>query len=341
LIKILLVKKLCSVVLAITLGASLSLKILPTASAVTVTPQSLASKINKSGLGCKKITDKTAMLFSGTKANCEAQGEKVSIEVYPEKYWKDALKMACAFGIGFIAVSNNKSWMVSAESRATAKKLVKPLGGKLTVFCNSKNIINEKKTEPNSPEPVSSSSPSPSPSPSASPAVAVAGSWAKPFDWSATIKESGFKYQLLGFQTGQTAAVCTKEAKYLEENPYEFGAEIDGDLCPQSESVYSESEAKTNEYAVLTLDYTNEGKEISYPGKYSLAFKIADSQGKIFEPVLVTYRNSKSLEINVVPGGKVTTTVYFKLPKTFKNEGSRIEVELFSLLTGKFYWSIL
>lgn len=332
-------KKLFSLVLALTLGASLGLIILPPASAVTITPQSLASKINKAGLGCKKITDKTAMLFSGTRVNCEALGEKISIEIYPEKYWKEALKIACSFDIGFIAVSNNKSWMVSAESRATAKKLVKPLGGKLKVFCNSKNIINEKKTDSNTSDPVAS--PSPSPSPSAIPAAPVAGSWANPFDWSATIKESGFKYQLLGFQTGRTVAVCAKEAKYLEENPYEFGAEIDGDLCPQSQSQYSENEAKTSEYAVLTLEYTNEGKEISYPGKYSLAFKIADSQGKIYEPVLVTYRNSKSLEINVVPGGKVTTTVYFKLPKTFKNEGSRLEVELFSLLTGKFYWSIL
>jgi hypothetical protein len=99
---------LCVLALTMFVGATS----LPAANAAPVTPQTLSSKISKAGLGCKKIIEKTSMLFSGTKWVCEVSGERVSIEVYPAKYWKEIQKLVCSFDMGFIAVSDNKSWML-------------------------------------------------------------------------------------------------------------------------------------------------------------------------------------------------------------------------------------
>jgi hypothetical protein len=301
----------------------------PIASAAPVTAQSLASKISKAGLGCKTIIEKTSMLFSGTKWVCEVSGERVSIEIYPTKYWKDVQKLACSFDMGFIAVSDNKSWFVSPESRATAKKLVKPLGGKLTVFCNPKNIINETKTDLS--DPVSS--------PTASPttAAAISGTWSKPFSWTATVKDNGFKYKLNSFQANVTKSLCDQRAKQEVANPDDFDLGLTGDLCPESGDQFSASAASAFEYAVLNLEYTNETQEISYPGSFSVFFKIADSKGQIFETALLSYKDSKSLSISAVPGATVQTSVIFKLPKGFVTQGSRIEV---STWMNKYYWEI-
>jgi hypothetical protein len=311
--------------LALSVGATS----LPVATAAPITPQTLSSKISKAGLGCKKIIEKTSMLFSGTKWVCEVSGEQVSIEVYPAKYWKDIQKLVCSFDVGFIAVSDNKSWMVSPESRATAKKLVKPLGGKLTVFCNANNIINETKTTTSS----SGSSPSSTPTPSAP----VAGTWAKPFSWDATIKDEGFKYRLTSFQANVTKTLCELQAKRAQGDPDDYDLILSGDLCPQSGDQYSTKSASAYEYAVLNLEYTNETQQISYPGSISVFFKIADTKGQIFETVLLSYEDSKSLSINAVPGATVSTSVYFKLPKDFAAQGSRIEVSTWS---KKYYWTI-
>ena len=120
---------------------------MPNLNAAAVTPQTLATKINKAGLGCKTIIKKSPMLLKGTKWKCLANGETVSIEVYPLNIWKKVLEYSCIFDLGFIAVTDGKSWIVTPESRSTANKLAKPLGGTVKVFCN-KNIINEKKFTP-------------------------------------------------------------------------------------------------------------------------------------------------------------------------------------------------
>ena len=313
-------------VLALTIFVSATS--LPAATAAPVTPQTLSSKISKAGLGCKKIIEKTSMLFSGTKWVCEVSGERVSIEVYPAKYWKEIQKLVCSFDMGFIAVSDNKSWMVSPESRATAKKLVKPLGGKLTVFCNASNIINETK--------VTTDSSGSSPSSTAAPTAAVAGTWTKPFSWDATIKDEGFKYRLTSFQANATKALCELQDKRSQGDPDDYDLILTGDLCPQSGDQYSASAAKAYEYAVLNFEYTNETQQISYPGSFSVYFKIADAKGKIYETVLLSYQDSRSLKIDAVPGATVPTSVYFKLPKDFVAEGSRIEVSTWS---NKYYWS--
>jgi len=313
-------------VLALTI--SVGTTSLPIATAAPITPQTLSSKISKAGLGCKTIIEKKSMLFSGTKWVCEVNGERVDIEVYPAKYWKEILKLTCSFDMGFIAVSDNKSWFVSPESRATTKKLVKPLGGKLTVFCNPNNIINETKTTTNS----SGASPSSSPTPSAP----VAGTWVKPFSWGATIKDEGFTYRLTSFQANATKALCELQAKRAQRDSDDYDLIVTGDLCPQSGDQYLASAATAYEYAVLNLEYTNDTQQISYPGSFSVSFKIADAKGKIYETVLLSYQDSRSLKIDAVPGATVPTSVYFKLPKDFVAEGSRIEV---STWNGKFYWS--
>lgn len=315
--------------IAIVIAMGLTTANSPVAMAAPVTAQTLSAKISKAGLGCKKIIEKTTMLFSGTRWICEVENEKVSIEVYPSKYWKDVQKLACSFDLGFIAVSDNKSWLVSPESRATAKKLVKPLGGKLTVFCNPKNIINETKTDFGDSSSI--------PNTSASPSAATSGTWAKPFSWDATVKDGGFKYKLTSFQANVTKALCELRAKQALANPDDYDLLLSGDLCPQSEESYSASAADTFEYAVLNLEYTNETQEISYPGSFSVFFKVADAKGQIYETVLLSYKDSKSLSISAVPGASVQTSVFFKLPKSFTTEGSRIEVSTWS---GKSYWAI-
>jgi hypothetical protein len=314
-------------VLAIT--TFLTASFLPNSNAANISPKVLAKKISKAGLGCKKITEKTTMLFSGTKWICQVSDETVSIEVYPAKNWKKVKKLACSFDLGFIAVTDNKSWIVSAQSRETASKLVKPLGGKLTVFCNSNNIINETKTNID----LSGGTPTPS----ASPSVAVLGSWTKPFSWDATIKDEGFVYRLTSFQANATKVLCDLKAKRAEANPDDYDLILGGDLCPQSMDQYSSSAAMVFEYAVLNLEYTNETQQISSPGLFSIYFKIADANGKIYETVLLSYQDSKSLSIDAVPGATVPTSVYFKLPRDFVAQGSKIEV---SSWNGRYYWSL-
>lgn len=300
-------------------------------SAAAVTPQTLATKIAKAGLGCKTITEKTKMLFNGSKYICTANGEKISIEVYPAKAWKALQELACGFDYGFIAITDNKTWMVIPESRATAKKLTKPLGGKLTVFCNSKNIINETKTDFSEPAPTPSVKPSPTPS------VAIAGTWSKPFSWDATIEDMGFPLKLDSFEQGQTESICKKKAELIAASPDNYDLEILGELCPLVANKYNAGVAKNYDYAVLNLSYTNKTDKIGSPSRFLYKIKIADSQGKIYEPEYITDMDKNSLSVDAIPGGTISTTVYFQLPKSFNPVGARIEVEA---LTQTYYWLI-
>lgn len=297
--------------------------------ATPATPQSLATKISKSGLGCKSILEKTKMLLNGTRWNCLVGGENISIEVYPSKAWKSVIKMACSFDIGFIAITDNKTWIVTAESRVTANKLKKPLGGTLKVFCNSKNVINETKIDFS--EKPDSSLPTPSPTPSL-------GSWTAPFSFNTSVKDSGFIYQPISIETGITIKVCADSSKREQDFPDNYDYGVTGELCPQSESKYSADRAKLDDYAKFTFEYKNETDKINYPGSFSVFFKIADSQGKIYSTVLISYEDSKSLSIDAVPGASIKSHVYFQLPKTFKKEGAKLEMDF---LNGKpFYWLI-
>jgi hypothetical protein len=325
-------RKTSSLIAVAILIATFNLIALQSASAAAVTPQTLATKIAKAGLGCKTITEKTKMLFNGNKWICTANGERVSIEVYPAASWKVLQELACAWDYGFIAITDNKTWMVIAESRATSKKLVKPLGGSLKVFCNAKNIYNEVKSKtPAKPKPTPSATPSPSPS------IAVAGTWAKPFSWDATIEENGFPLQLNSFEQGKTEAICKKKAELIAASPNDYNLEILGELCPLAENRFNPDAAKESDYSVLNLSYTNKNEKIDSPSRFLYKIRISDSQGKIYEPEFITEMDGQSLSIDAIPGGTISTTVYFQLPKSFNPVGARIEVGVYD---KTYYWLI-
>jgi hypothetical protein len=301
-------------------------------SAAAVTPQTLATKISKAGLGCKAITAKTPMLFQGTKWSCVINGEKTAIEVYPSKYWKDVLKFACILDIGFIAVSDNKSWMVTPESRATAKKLTKPLGGKLTVFCNPKNIINETKDVTTEPNPTASptSAPKPSASPSPTPSAPESGTWTKPFVLGNGIKDNRFTYTPVLFEQDVTAKTCVE----LVEK-FSFGSI--GDLCPEGNgSGKSVPDPNSPEkYFAVSVDLTNNSGEIARPGSFSVGFGLADDQGKIYRPTITEL--TPYVEIDIVPNGTKRAIIYFQVPKSFQIAGARLEVQTD---LEKRYWTL-
>jgi hypothetical protein len=296
--------------------ASFNLSTLNSASAATVTPQTLATKIAKAGLGCKTITEKTKMLFNGNRWVCVINGEKVSIEVYPAAAWKTVQELACAWEIGFIAITDNKTWMVVAESRATSKKLVKPLGGSLKVFCNAKNIYNEKKPTPSStPKPTPTSpSPTPSSSPSPTPTTPVVGTWTNPYTLGIGVKDDRFKYTPVLLEQDVTSSLCTA---LVEE--FSYGGI--GDLCPEGNG--------------SSIDVTNNSAEIARPGWLRVGFGLADNQGKIYRPSLTEL--TPYVEIDIVPGGTKRAIVYFQVPKTFSTVGARLEIVTDY---GKSYWSI-
>ena len=178
----------------------------------------------------------------------------------------------------------------------------------------------------------------PVPSPSKSPPAPVAGTWAKPFGWDGMITYKGFKLSLSSFEIKVTEKLCKAKNELERATPEDNDFIVSGEICPQAyEGKFNAGKAESDEYAVLNLNYKNETQEIDYPGSSTFFFKVADAQGKIFETVLLTYEDSKSMSINAVPGATVSTSVYFQLPKNFISEGSKIEVS-----TGweKFYWAI-
>lgn len=325
-------KKTTSLVAMAILIASSNLSALNSASAATVTPQTLATKIAKAGLGCKTITTKTKMLFQGTKWTCTVSGEKVSIEVYPASVWKTLQELACSFDYGFIAITDNKTWMVIAESRATSKKLVKPLGGSLKVFCNAKNIYNEKKPTPSptpSPTPTTPK-PTPSPTPSPTPTTPVAGSWSNPYTLGTGVKDARFTYTPVLVEQDVTSSLC---AVLVEK--FSYGGI--GDLCPEGNgSGKSVPDPNSPEkYLAVSVDITNNSGEIARPGWLRVGFGLADNQGKIYRPSLTEL--TPYVEIDIVPNGTKRAVVYFQVPKSFSTVGARLEV-----VTDyeKSYWSI-
>lgn len=319
-------------VVVIAISFLLSTNSAPSATSAVVTPQTLATKIAKAGLGCKTITKKTKLLFNGLRYECKVNNENIVIEVYSASMWKTLQELACAWDYGFIAITDNKTWMVIAESRVTSKKLVKPLGGSLKVFCNAKNISNEVKSKaPTKPKPTPSATPSPTPS------VGIAGTWVKPFSWDATIEENGFPLQLNSFEQGKTESICKKKAELIAASPNNYNLEILGELCPLAENKFNADAAKESDYAVLNLSYTNKNETIDSPSRFLYKIRVTDSLGKIYEPEYITEMDGQSLSIDAIPGGTISTTVYFQLPKSFNPVGARIEVAAYD---KTYYWLI-
>jgi hypothetical protein len=293
------------------------------------TPKTIAAKIAKAGLGCKTITEKTKMLFNGNKWVCTANGERVSIEVYPATVWKALQELACSWDYGFIAITDNKTWMVIAESRATSKKLVKPLGGSLKVFCNAKNIYNEKKSAaPVIPKPSATSNPSSTPSPT--PTTPVTGTWTKPFALGEGVSDYRFTYTPVQIEQDVTSVTCTQ----LVEK-FAFG--WIGDLCPEGDgSGKSTPDPKNLEkYFAILVDIKNNSGEIAIPGSFSVGFALADDQGKIYRPAITEV--TSYVEIDIVPNGIKRAVVYFQVPKSFKAQGARLEIRVSS---DEWYWAI-
>jgi len=311
----------------------------PIKSNFTKMPDLLAA-FKAKGVSCSRYS-KTPAEYVIEEGVCQFQGVRVLIDLWPTtnyaKSFFGALKKMPALSLpegskAFIFYTNNYTLNIDgippyvAKAKKVANVIQKKLGIKYVVG-KAKKIDNITKTDNSSP----------APSPSKSPVVQVAGTWAKPFGWDATIKDEGFKYRLTSFQANATKALCELQAKRAQGDPDDYDLIMTGDLCPQSGDQYLASAATAYEYAVLNLEYTNETQKISYPGSFSVFFKIADAKGKIYETVLLSYQDSRALKIDAVPGAVVPTSVYFKLPKDFVAEGSKIEV---STWNGTFYWSI-
>ena len=293
------------------------------------TPKTIAAKITKAGLGCKTITEKTKMLFNGTRWACAVNGEKISIEVYPAAAWKTVQELACAWDVGFIAITDNKTWIVVAESRATSKKLVKPLGGSLKVFCNAKNIYNEVKSKaPETPKP--SATPKPSSSPSPTPTTPKTGTWTKPFALGEGVSDYRFTYTPVQIEQDATSVTCTQ---LVEKFAYGWI----GDLCPEGQgSGKSTPDPKNLEkYFAILVDIKNNSGEIAIPGSFSVGFALADDQGNIYRPAITEI--TSYVEIDIVPNGIKRAVVYFQVPKSFNAQGARLEIRVSN---EEWYWAI-
>ena len=316
---------------AVLFGISLLNLALPSATAAPVTIESLAAKISKSGLGCNILSKRTEMPLGGVRRDCVANGEDINIEVYPTKNWSKVLKAACSLNIGFIAVSDNKSWIVVPKSRATAKKLEKPLGGKLTVYCNSKYIINETKVDfwQTIPTPKPSVKPKPSPKPSATPTPPVAGSWDKPFALGVGVLDSNFTYTPVRIEQDVTIEVCTKLVKDYPDGWI-------GNLCPEGNGTgKSIPDPNSKEkYVAVSVDITNYYEVIaqplssrtSGPNSSRVRFRLVDEQKNVYE--IVDINLSDWFEIDIVPNGTGRSTTYFQVPKSLNVVNARLEVTL-------------
>lgn len=96
----------------------------------------LAKKIQKSGVGCNDIkVTKDKILYAGQRATCTVNGERVNIESYTAKNFKKAVKYLCDSGISFSAVSNSKTWIISANSDETNQAIALSLKAKMVSFC--------------------------------------------------------------------------------------------------------------------------------------------------------------------------------------------------------------
>ena len=96
----------------------------------------LATNIQKSGIGCNDIkVGKDKVLFGGKRVICTVNGERVNIESYTSKNFKKMVKYLCESGFSVSAVSNSKTWIVSADSDETNQAIAKALKAKVVKFC--------------------------------------------------------------------------------------------------------------------------------------------------------------------------------------------------------------
>jgi len=285
-------KKTTSLVAMAILIASFNLSALNSASAATFTPQTLATKIAKAGLGCKTITQKTSMIFGGTRLNCVANGENISIEVYPANKWKSVQGVACSLGVGFIAVTDNKSWFVTPESRSTALLLEKPLGAKMKVFCNTKNIINESKNV--GPDKVSVPSNS----------TDSRGSLKTPLHIGESVTSDSFQVTVLGYLSDTSASVCSEASKRYLLLPH----------CVESGGQVVPDPMDSSKYIGITVKVKNIGPDMSW-ATYSGVFQVSTPSGTVNDQTFANIGPNPLLE-ELLPGGELTVTLYFVEPKS-------------------------
>ena len=306
----------------------------------------LLAAFKAKGVTCSPYTKTPAELVI-EEGKCKFRGVEILIDLWPKtrtaKDVADGTKKLAAVQIEFgvwpsgskVFVFYTNNYVLSMDGvmpdtrkvEKVANVLKKRLGIKYTIG-TGKKIGSKVKNE----------SPNPLPTPSKTPAPPLKGTWTKPFGWDGTITYQGFKLSLTSFETKITEKLCKAKNELERATPDDNDLIVSGEICPQAyEGKFNAGKAESDEYAVLNVKYKNETQEIGYPGPFTFFFKIADAQGKIFETVLLTYEDSKSMSIDAVPGATVSTSVYFQLPKNFISEGSKIEVS-----TGweNFYWAI-
>lgn len=96
----------------------------------------LAKKIQKSGVGCNDIkVTKDKILYAGQRVTCTVNGERVNIESYTAKNFKKMVKYLCDSGFSVSAVSNSKTWIISADTDKTNQVIASSLKAKVVSFC--------------------------------------------------------------------------------------------------------------------------------------------------------------------------------------------------------------
>jgi hypothetical protein len=272
----------------------LLLSVAPASSAhAAETTTSLMKKVSASGLGCKKIVKSEAILL-GTRLTCVVSTETVSIEVFAAKNFKKATGLACAFGVRYIAVTDNKTWIIVPESRATAQRIAKPLKASVKVFCPSGQIINESKVK---------ASPTPKP--------AAKGSITVPYRLGETFSVGDYRLALLSVTGDSTMAVCESfQGRFLVPELCEEKTDSNFD------SVVGVDPAATDRYVQFVIRIENAGKVIVRP-EFQLLVQMTSPTGTLLNQELTFSSNSLlNWDQSLVPGGFASYNTFFKLPKS-------------------------
>lgn len=305
-------------IIVLFLCIALSNLALPQAQGATITPLTLAKKVAKTGKGCDgKLTVKTELL-GGKTTECTFNGEPLTLTVYQAKFYKPAIKVACALEIGIITVTDGKRWIAVPSSRSAAKALAKPLGGKVKVLCNSKNIFNENYQPENADQSISAPEPNNNSEPVA-PAAPKVGSIQLPYKLGDTAQVGDFTVAVLSIDENSAQQVCIATGGY-------------GDLCDSDYSKEGDSQrffikpGTTKKYVLFEIAFTNQGASASAPGN-NLVFKFTDQDGILLNETYIADLNKSSSSL--IPGGVLRTKIGFILDRGVDTANLKLSIAPF------------
>lgn len=303
----------------ITLCLLANLLAIPAAEGATVTPQSLAKKVAKTGKGCDGPLEVKNELLGGKSADCTYNGEPLTLTVYGAKFYKAAIKVGCALDIGVITVTDGKTWIATPSSRSAAKALAKPLGGKVKVLCNSKNIINETYQPELYSQDSEGSQSAQAPTSTPTPAAPKVGSLQLPYKLNDTANVGNFTVTVMSVDERSSQQVCIATGGY-------------GDICGNDytkdtdQQRYFVKPGITKKYVLFEITFTNQGKSASAPGN-ELSFKFTDQNGLLMNESYIGDLNATSTSL--IPGGVLKTKIGFVLDQAVDTTNLKLSIAPF------------